>query len=147
MLDSTVFGFPTKKSVYIYCMLKKTGSSFLRYTSHLTKTARTSYVISLVAGIYFKDYSVIWWSHLQPPIFSMLLLLFHRNIFSNPFCQGHCVYFKTPIAAIHYIKRTGFTLEHLQSTVFIWGKQLQPHFFFTELLVIFRWRVLCYVMC
>ena len=41
----------------------------------------------------------------------MVLLLFRGNILSSPFCQGLCVYFKTPIAAIHYIKRTGFTLK------------------------------------
>ena len=39
----------------------------------------------------------------------MALLLFRGNILSSPFCQGRYVYFKTPIAAIHYIKRTGFT--------------------------------------
>ena len=34
--------FSREKFVYIYCMLKKTGSSFLRYTSYLTKTARSA---------------------------------------------------------------------------------------------------------
>ena len=32
-----------------------------------------------------------------------------RNILRHPFCQGHCVYFKTQIAAIRYMKLTGFT--------------------------------------
>ena len=73
-------------------------------------------------------------------------VIFHENILSNPICQVHCVYFKTPIAAILYIKRTGF----ISRTVFIWGKQLQPYFlkvsvFTAELVaVIFTWRVLCY---
>ena len=57
----------------------------------------------------FEDESVFWWRHLQPSIFSMVLLLFRRNILSSRFCQRHCVYFKTPIAAIHYIKQAGFT--------------------------------------
>ena len=39
--------FSRKKFVYIYCMLKKTGSSFLRYTSYLTKTARSARVSRL----------------------------------------------------------------------------------------------------
>ena len=70
----------------------------------------SNYDISLVAGMHlFEDESVVWWRHLQPSIFSMVLLLFPRNILSSPFCQRHCVYFKTPIAAIHYIKWTGFT--------------------------------------
>ena len=47
--------------------------------------------------------------HLQPSINSMVLLLFRGNILSSLFCQGRCVYLKTSIAAIHYIKRTGFT--------------------------------------
>ena len=38
----------------------------------------------------------------------MVLLLFRGNILRSPFCQGRYVYFKTPIAAIHCIKRTGF---------------------------------------
>ena len=46
-LDFTVFEFPAKKFVYIYCMLKKTGSSFLRYTSYLTKTAHWARVFRL----------------------------------------------------------------------------------------------------
>ena len=37
----------------------------------------------------------------------MVLLLFRGNILSSSFCQGCCVYFKTPTAAIHYIKWTG----------------------------------------
>ena len=57
----------------------------------------------------FEDESVVLWFHLQPSKFSMVLLLFRGNILSSPFCQRRCVYFKTPIAAIHYIKRTGFT--------------------------------------
>ena len=73
-------------------------------------------------------------------------VIIHGNILSNQICQGHCVYFKTPIAAIHYIKQTRFTSR----TVFVWGKQLQPYFlkvsvFTAELVaVIFTWRVLCY---
>ena len=73
-------------------------------------------------------------------------VIIHGNILSNPICQGHCFYFKAPIAAIHYIKRTGFTSR----TVFIWGKQLQPYFlklsvFTAELVaVIFTGWVLCY---
>ena len=47
MLDFTVFEFPAKTFVYIYCMLKKTGSSFLRYTSYLTKTAHLARVFRL----------------------------------------------------------------------------------------------------
>ena len=57
----------------------------------------------------FEDESVVLWRHLQPSMFSMVLLLFRGNILSSPFCQRRCVYFKTPIAAIHYIKWTGFT--------------------------------------
>ena len=47
MLDSTVFDFRAKKFVYIYCMLKKTGSSFLRYTRYLTKTASLAWATIL----------------------------------------------------------------------------------------------------
>ena len=57
----------------------------------------------------FEDESVVLWLHLQPSMFSMVLPLFRGNILSSPFCQRRCVYFKTPIAAIHYIKRIGFT--------------------------------------
>ena len=72
-------------------------------------------------------------------------VIIHENIWSNPICQGQCGYFKTPIPAIHYIKRARFTSR----IVSIWGKQLQPYFFkgvFTVELeaVIFNWRVLCY---
>ena len=59
----------------------------------------------------FEDEPVVWWRHLQPSVFSMVLLLFCGNILSSPFCQGRCVYFKTPTAAICYIKGTGFTLR------------------------------------
>ena len=45
-------------------------------------------------------------------------LLFHGNILRNPFCQGHCVYVKTQIAAIRYIKRTGLLQEHLKGIVY-----------------------------
>ena len=38
----------------------------------------------------------------------MVLLLFRGNILSSPFCQKRFVYFETPIAAIRYIKWTGF---------------------------------------
>ena len=38
-----------------------------------------------------------------------VFLLFRGNILSSPFCQRRCVYFKTLIAAIHYIKWAGFT--------------------------------------
>ena len=31
------------------------------------------------------------------------------NTLSSPICQGRCVFFKAPIAVVHYIKRTGFT--------------------------------------
>ena len=66
--------------------------------------------MSVVAGMHlFEDESTVWWRHLQSSIFSMVLLLFRGNILSSPFCQRRCVYFKTPIAAIHYINRNGFT--------------------------------------
>ena len=37
MSDSTVSDFPAKSFVYIYYMLKKITSSFLRYASYLTE--------------------------------------------------------------------------------------------------------------
>ena len=40
--------------------------------------------------------------------YGTVLLLFHGKVLNNPLCQGHSVYFKTPIAAIDYIKRAGF---------------------------------------
>ena len=40
---------------------------------------------------------------------SLVLLLSRGNISSSPFSQGRYVYSKTPIAAIYYIKRAGFT--------------------------------------
>ena len=89
----------------------------------------------------------------------MLLLLFHGNILSNPFCQ-----------AIHSVKGAVFILKHkLKQPLhkadwvyfhniwrvfvfcfFIWGKQLGPYFFkvfvfSAELVaVFFAWRVLTY---
>ena len=54
--------------------------------------------------VFIQSESVFWWRHLQPPIFSMVLLLFRGNILSS-----RCVHFKTPIASIHYIEWTGFT--------------------------------------
>ena len=41
----------------------------------------------------------------------MVLLLFQGNTLSNPFSQGRCIYVKTLIAAIHYIKRSVVTLR------------------------------------
>ena len=56
--------------------------------------------------VYNERKPVIWQYQLQPPIFSMLLSLFHWSTWSDPLCQGHCIYFTTLIALIHYNKRS-----------------------------------------
>ena len=38
-------------------------------------------------------------------ISSMVLSLFHGSTWSDPLCQGHCVYFAVLIATIHYSKQ------------------------------------------
>ena len=56
--------------------------------------------------------------------FVLVLSLFHGSTWSNPFCQGHCVYFTTLIAATYYNKRPLVDSKKLKNTVLIWRKQL-----------------------
>ena len=65
----------------------------------------------LQACIYLKISLLFDDAFYNHPFFSMVLLLFHGNILSNPFCQWRCVYFKTKVSATRYIKRTGFFLR------------------------------------
>ena len=56
--------------------------------------------------------------------FFLVLSLFYGSTWSNPLCQGHCVYFTTLIAATYYNKRPLVDSKKLKSTVLIWRKQL-----------------------
>ena len=97
MLDSTVFDFPAKRFVYIYCMLKKTGSSFLRYTSYLTKTARSARVSRLsFRFLWLWFYIPIQWSKMFPnqiiKLKDLILLDFQLKIFTWGFTQENPQY-------------------------------------------------------
>ena len=49
---------------------------------------------------------VIWRHQIQSSISSMVLSLFHESTWSDLLCLGHCVYFATLIASIHYSKQS-----------------------------------------
>ena len=66
----------------------------------------------------------------------MLVFVFHGNILSNPFCQGRSVYFKTPIAAIHHVKRTSFTSRTFGGHCVYLRKGIAVSDFFAELVAV-----------
>ena len=59
--------------------------------------------------VFFRRLSLLFETSFTAIHFFYGTAIIHRNILSNPVCQGHCFYFKWLIAAIHYIKRIGFT--------------------------------------
>ena len=78
--------------------------------------------------LYWKK-SVIWWHHFHPFIFSITELLFHGSTWSDPLCQGHCVYFTTLAAAIHYNKRSMVYLRKTIVALWICNHWISWHFF------------------
>ena len=58
-----MFGFPAIKVVYIYGMLKKTGSSFLRYTRYLTNMSRLARVSRLSFRFLWLWFHIVCMSH------------------------------------------------------------------------------------
>ena len=71
---------------------------------------------------------MIWRHQFESSISSMVLPLFHGSTWSDPLCQGHCVYFATIVATIHY-NQPFIDSRKMKGTVFIWGKQLLPCYF------------------
>ena len=96
-----------------YCIFSEQGELQQGYIAVI------NYDISLVSGMYKLKDSLLFYD-LNAAIRFFYLSLFHST-WSDPLCQGHCVYFtKTSVTA------SGLWLirENLKGTVFVRGKPL-----------------------
>ena len=84
--------------------------------------------------------------------FKFTVFLQKRKYSKRSICQGHCVYFTTLVATIHYSSIVSSGLRLIRKKIkcmFIWGKPLQPCSFKGTYLFNrascnnFFWKVLC----
>ena len=104
-------------------------SNFLCFcrTEIVSRWYHNNFDTSLISGMHILK--VIWWYHFHPFIYSITELLFHGSTWSDPFCQGHCVYFTTLAAVIHYNKRSVVYLRKTIVALWICNHLISWHFF------------------